>query len=476
MTLRRLLLAAAAAALLAPAPASAAALIAAYDRYESGKGFQIGLVNVSTGASMSLPAAVNTAADELHPSLSKDGRFLYFARLQLQPTLSGEIVPPAERRLFVLDRNSGTVQQIGSGTDVGLGVTYSDFGRPGIAFGKRPTPRTDSSNLEYGLSRVIDPSTGLPTSDSLGRVALTEPAFVAGDIVETTQAVFEWKATSIGRSFVAATSFGAAGDYIASEMRISSFGSGARTVELTDSVSHPTPRPGDGHIAFQSKYGAFGQIMSFTFPTLPATAAPAPVNSASPESMPAWSPDLGKYLGFVRVTNGRRTLLAFDTTPGIQDALNAPIDIGAVAPTSQLRRYHEIFGGLSLALSNAIAVPNLTCSTCISTTSTSLLLEPSVTSSSLIGILVARVRGTRTLLGRKVPKITPVGRVPLGKTKKGRNRFKWDGRVEGKRLKKGRYVLTFRALNAKERILNTSGSIRFKANRKGELSAFTRVR
>ena len=44
-----------AAAAAAPAGAPAAGLIAAYDRYETGKGFEIGLVNASTGTQTHRP-------------------------------------------------------------------------------------------------------------------------------------------------------------------------------------------------------------------------------------------------------------------------------------------------------------------------------------------------------------------------------------------------------------------------------------
>ena len=69
---------------LAPATADAA-LIAAYDRYVTGSGFQIGLVNAATGAAIALPAGVNTPDDELHPTLSPDGRYLVFMRTKLLP-------------------------------------------------------------------------------------------------------------------------------------------------------------------------------------------------------------------------------------------------------------------------------------------------------------------------------------------------------------------------------------------------------
>ena len=71
-----------------------------------------------------------------------------------------------------------------------------------------------------------------------------------------------------------------------------------------------------------------------------------------------------------------------------------------------------------------------------------LTLRPKVsltTKGQSIGIFVTRVTGSRKLLGRTVPRIRTIGRVPLGRTRKGLNRFQWDGRVAGKRLKAGTY-------------------------------------
>ena len=78
-----------------------------------------------------------------------------------------------------------------------------------------------------------------------------------------------------------------------------------------------------------------------------------------------------------------------------------------------------------------------------------MVLNPTVsttTKTQTIGIFVVRVTGKRKLLGRTVPRIRQIGRVPLGKTRKGRNSFRWNGKVNGKRLKRGTYLLTYRAL------------------------------
>jgi hypothetical protein len=97
------------------------------------------------------------------------------------------------------------------------------------------------------------------------------------------------------------------------------------------------------------------------------------------------------------------------------------------------------------------------------------------TTTQTVGIFVVRVTGKRKLLGRTVPRIRPIGRVPLGATRKGRNSFRWNGKVNGRRLKRGTYLLTYRALHGK-RIVSTSGSIRFKVTRQGRIRGVKRVR
>ena len=92
-----------------------------------------------------------------------------------------------------------------------------------------------------------------------------------------------------------------------------------------------------------------------------------------------------------------------------------------------------------------------------------------------IGIFVVRVTGKRKLLGLTVPKIKQVGRVPLGRTRKGGNLFHWNGKVNGRRLKPGTYLLTFRALR-RDRVVSTSGSIRFKVTKAGRITGAKRLR
>ena len=56
---------------------------------------------------LSVPAAVNTTDDELHPTLTPDGRYLVFMRTKLQPKLNGDIVPSGHAHTPWLDRQTG---------------------------------------------------------------------------------------------------------------------------------------------------------------------------------------------------------------------------------------------------------------------------------------------------------------------------------------------------------------------------------
>jgi hypothetical protein len=66
-------------------------------------------------------------------------------------------------------------------------------------------------------------------------------------------------------------------------------------------------------------------------------------------------------------------------------------------------------------------------------------------------------------------------RRPLGKARKGSNRFRWDGRVAGKRLKPGTYLLTYRTLRG-TLVTSTSDSIRFTIAKSGRVTRARRQR
>ena len=453
-----------------PASAPAAGLIAAFDSYETGKGFEIGLVNASTGAKLTIPAGVNTAADELHPALSIDGRYLLFERMQLLPKLNGDIVPPTDRTLFMLDRQTGIVTTLNTGSGAPAGATFAHRDPRTVVWGASPT--STSCCITKFQAVNSDNTIGGSTGFGLGFT----PA-AAGQLLDAPHATLDSNPSNLYFSWI--VSDANTGGLLDARTTIVGLREGvdprADFGSSDTPVSHPTPRRGDHYVAMDRTVSGDADIQTISFPAETAlTPAPAPITTAAPERIPAWSPG-GLQLAFVRTTDGRRKLPIFDLTPGLQTIVNPAIDIGADAPSPQTRAFQSSWGGLSLAESSALDVPVVTCGTsCITSLRTSLTrvpLKPAVsttTTGQTIGIFVVRVTGKRKLLGRSVPKIKQVGRVPLGKTRKGRNLFRWDGKVNGKRLKRGTYLLTFRALR-RERVVSTSGSVRFTVTKNGQI-------
>jgi hypothetical protein len=491
---------AAAAAACVPATADAAALIAAYDRFESSKGFDIGLVNVNTGAALSVPAAVNTTDDELHPTLTPDGRYLVFMRTKLQPKLNGDIVPPATRTLHQLDRQTGQVTSITN--SAGAGPSFRASGSNlFLAWGIRPqagggdrTPVSQHAPFSNGAPGSISDDVSSPSPAPAGQTLETPHAAFVPSVHTDFDPTLNGQRSLDGRylslAYVDANTgalvkglahitsvrfFPQGSSFIGSIGKTNAFGSPGAP------AGHPVPRSGDNYTALDLASGNDVDIQTLSWPTeTTLTRAPSPISTIDPERMPAWSPD-GIRLGFVRTIAGKRKLGVFDATPGIQGLVNPPFVIATDAPTPQTRAYQSTWGGLSLANSSSLDVPTVTCtSNCLQTlsasnTSQTVSLTPKASTSTTIGIFVARVTGTRKLLGRTTPRIRVVGRVPLGRTRKGANRFRWNGKVNGKRLAAGTYLLTYRTLKGR-RVLSLSRSIRFTVSRSGRVSGVRAIR
>lgn len=496
----------AAAGALAPAGASAAGLIAAYDRYQTGRGFEIGIVNAATGATVAVPAGVNTADDELHPTLSADGRFMAFTRMKLLPKLNGDIVPPATRTLHWVDLQTGQITSLGSGS--GPVLTSKTAVSSTLAWGIAPQAAAVGATFPEGSTTValftglgtVPPTGSSPIRASVPATNLFVPhAATIEDLFSEdvfTPGCQPCRSSRTARYLTLATHDPITGALTNGVARLSLFGlfGGVSNQSRTERVlefgtpgapgGHPVPRSGDGYVALDLTTGDDVNIHSITYPgETQTTPTPEPITTAAAERMPAWSPD-GLSLGFVRTDGGRRKLGVFDATPGLQTIVNPLVDLGADAPTPQTRAFQSVWGGISLAPSPAAPAPAVGCiKGCLSNLADSstvgpIQLSPIVSTSrkgQKIGIFVVRVTGERKLLGRTLARIRVIGRVPLGATRKGINTFSWDGKVDGKRLGRGTYLLTYRALK-RERVISTSRSIRFTVTKDGEVGRVRRER
>jgi hypothetical protein len=466
---------------LAP-PARADELELAYDYYQAGQGFQIGL-KAQDGAAIPLPAGVNTDDDELHPALSPDGHFLVFTRMKLLPKLNGDIPVPAARSLVWVDLQAGQILAFPGGAG-GAGATFTPRGSgTDFAWGVAPdgTSFTDGNTLAGRVAGGSQPPSGAfpmyTALSSAANVYFPQVASVRNAFTETLPSNTFCSGGCIAgrdlRYLSMATINATSGAITNVTTRLAVVGlknGGPNSVVTLQSVdlvgaSHPAVRTSDHYVAMDRN----GDIQTMDFPgdTNP-TVAPAPISTTSPEHMPAWSPD-GLRLGWEFTLNGDRSVAIYDLTPGIQTITDL-YDLGPDAPTPQTQAFQSLWGGISLA-ARAVA-PTIVCTVCaplnLKRPIPVLNLTPTISLSppgQIVGIFVVRrTGGTHTVLGVKEPRIQVIGRVPLGATRKGRNHLRWNGRVNGKRLKPGSYLLTFRLLRHNQ-VTPTSKSIPFRVRR-----------
>jgi hypothetical protein len=484
---------------LLPAAAHAAATpqIAAFDRH-NGTNFDIGLVNTSTGGSLLVPSSVNTAADEFHPALSPDGRYLVFTRATLVPQPDGDIVPPAQREVLMLDRQTGTIRvPITGRQDAGAGATIVSAGTASfLSYGMQVDPSNRSGRLIH-VAGGFDPASSPPafkfnSSFSAGDLDFIEAQPETNTVVDVPHAAVHFRQSKLIRATQLLRFDQGSGSDISSNAFLFAGTQSGSNITNVDVLSlgggfprHATPRTPDGHVALDTTTTGPPNIRTIQFPGATNTdAAPNPINTSAAERMPAWSAD-GTQLGFIRTTTGatpRRQVLVYDGTQGVQTIQNPAVDIGPDAAGSKLRAFQTNYGGLSLAPASSsdsvIVSCGISCSGTLSgggATGSGIALTPTVSTTTRIGIIVARRTGTRRLFGRRVARIKAVGRVPLGKATKRRPLFRWNGRVNGRRLRAGTYVLTFRALTSRGRILATSNSLQFRINKRGKISGVRRL-
>jgi hypothetical protein len=379
--------------------------------------------------------------------------------MRILPKLDGTFVVPAERHLVAADLQAQTIVQIPAGAG-GAGSTFMGNGtlQPDLAWGIAPETGSFEGNTRVARSLQFQQLPAGAASDLNTDVNNGSSLFIphAGVVrAAFTSTLFENRlcptATPCNsprdiRYFTFAR-FDSAGAFGASTVRMQLTGvpdhvdtALPRTLSSLDigapdqPAGHPVARVTDHIAALDRNTGADSDIHTIQFPAeATTTPAPAPITTTADERMPAWSPD-GLQLAFVRTVNGRRKLGVYDLTPGIQTITNALVDLGPEAPTPQTSTFQNVWGGLSLA--KLPAAPAVTCDArCIAGLRDVGVLAPIVTGvGTKIGIFVVRrTGGTHKVLGVKQPTIKVVGKFPLGKAKKGRNRL---GNLS-KRLKPG---------------------------------------
>jgi hypothetical protein len=113
-----------------------------------------------------------------------------------------------------------------------------------------------------------------------------------------------------------------------------------------------------------------------------------------------------------------------------------------------------IVGGISCALFPGCAV-NVTAS------GNGAVISSRLSQNDHVGILVQRIVRFSRVHGRRVPVLRNVGRVPLGLHHRGQVHIRWNLKVNGHRLKPGRYLITLRGFDAHLNPLGTTKPVVF---------------
>jgi hypothetical protein len=421
-----LALGAVAAALLVPASAqadvfAAVTVVAASPRTD----FDVAVLNASTGARAALPAGINTADDEIHPTISTDGRRLAFQRRNLGAGTD---------RIVVVDLKTGQSSDLFNGFE----AAQRPPGEPAIA--------PDGSKVVVG-----GPLTQRDSISYFADLIATDLApFPAGPYTHTTirpQSVVHLVGTVddtvVGGDGLMAYAINDVNQQLVLMQPDGTVSAPQGSLPISDAnpalaADHPTIVAFDQRrLATDLQHFTNGDIV-FRPATVAGfvgtpTALPAIVNTAFDERQPAFTPD-ERYLAFVRDSRGNHaSLFVWDSQT--QTLLNpVGVDLGTGADTAR------DVGSVSLFFHPLIKASKL---------GPGGLFDVSLLGPSGIGIIVQRILGTHRVLGKKGFKLGPARRVPLGTFAKGRHGIRWDLKVGGRRLKPGRYLVTVRGVTPK---------------------------
>jgi hypothetical protein len=385
--------------------------------------FDIAVLDASTGVRLPLPAGVNTTADELHPSISADGSRLVFQR---RDSATGT------ERIIAVDLKTGQSSDLFTGFEVSqkppTGPAITPDGQT-VVTGGPFVPVNGAFEAEVTLTSL----TPFPS----GPYAHENPQ--SGWVFQQNGQVADVAPTSDGDS-VMQTISGATSRLVVTGPNEDLKGS--QTLINPDAFDDPALAASNPQFVLFVRrnsvnlFSAPGDIefLPLTFDGIQGTptSLPAVVDTPMDESQPAVTAD-GRFVAFVRHgSDGHDRLFLWDSQT--QLLLNSKgVDLGAIDS-------HDL-GSLSLytkpVFSNGHVIVQASQSA----------LAAFVARSGEKGILVQRIVGRQRILGRREYRLRTVGRVPLGRFTNGHHRVHWDLRVNGRRLRRGRYLVTLRALS-----------------------------
>jgi hypothetical protein len=402
-------------------------------------------INAATGARVALPSGINTSGDELHPSITPDGKRLVFQRL-----VSGTT------RIVVADLSAGTSADL-------FDVFAAQQLNP-----QTPVIMSDGSTVLSGEPMLKDPNGANPPTPALISVPLA--SFPGGPFPATQSSFAVTPPARVDRLWTpvqrGSTVAAAAGNSLGS-LQILLHAPAGDLLFPGDTATynaHPALDPSAGFVAFEHASDvlhAYQLQYRSSDPTQTAAATtsfPTLVNAEGNffETHPAFTAD-DRYLGFVRfdahpdVLHDR--LFVFDTQT--QTLLNSSgIDLGRFETFDLGFGFTTLTrGGLSLRETPVFDAARL---------STIGRLNIRLVHPIGVGLLVQRLVGHHRLLGKTVPRLKLVGRVPLGYHRRGRFSVRWNHRVAGRKLAPGRYLVTVRAVTRKGKVTQLGRSFKIR--------------
>jgi hypothetical protein len=393
---------------------------------------------VGTGVFVALPAAVQTPGNELHPALS----------------------PDAKRLVFLANQN-GAVRVIM--VDLATGQSADLFNAFEAASDPPTTPTFSSDGTSVITGRRLEHRDASTPPEALQATYTQTDVrnFPAGPFPKTIVSVGGLDSTSAGRT-LQPTAFGTGRVAIGIQYTATGGPPGRITVQAADgttTLSDPTAGLGNPTVSGSAGVVVFergtADATRLVFRPLAGIASasttelPPLVNaSGMREVLPEFSRD-GRYLAFTRqsANGGAGRMFVWDTaTQLLLKPDGVGVQIPAVTEGAIALEVHALFG-VTGVIGN--------------------LVNFTLTSTSRVGIIVQRIVGTTRVLGHKAPKLRFVGRVPLGQFTEGRrHQVRWDRRVNGRKLRPGRYLVTVRSVTRKGEVrdLGKPVQVRIRAN------------
>jgi hypothetical protein len=134
--------------------------------------------------------------------------------------------------------------------------------------------------------------------------------------------------------------------------------------------------------------------------------------------------------------------------------VNAPYFTYTTAGSPQRLFSQAIVGGISCALFPGCAVS-------VSNTGSGAVISSQLSQNNTVGILVQRIVGFTHIHGHRVPVLHRVGKVPLGLHRHGHLHIRWDLKVNGHKLRPGKYLITMRGFDRAHNLLGTTKPVVF---------------